>query len=50
MAPLTISPQYRRQASGREMVPNVDFWASLPGLVKVRIAFSSLLIYFGAFT
>ncbi|XP_028414025.1 uncharacterized protein LOC114536938 isoform X2 [Dendronephthya gigantea] len=26
--------KYRRGATGKEIVPNVDFWSSIPGLVK----------------
>ena len=26
----------RRQASGKDMVPNVEFWSSIPGLIKAR--------------
>ena len=35
---LQIKPdgQYRMQATGAEIVPNVNFWTSLPGLIKVR--------------
>lgn len=25
-----------RGARGKEMIPNIDFWQNLPGLVKVR--------------
>eukprot|EP00048_Salpingoeca_helianthica_P006783 m.102585 g.102585 ORF g.102585 m.102585 type:complete len:288 (+) comp14122_c2_seq1:35-898(+) len=32
--------KYKRQASGREMVPNVEFWSSLPGLIKDGFLFT----------
>ena len=27
--------KFRRGASGKELVPNLGFWTTLPGLVKV---------------
>ena len=27
--------KYKREATGKELIPNVEFWSSLPGLVKV---------------
>ena len=30
--------KYRRGATGKEVIPNVEFWSSLPGLIKVSDA------------
>jgi hypothetical protein len=30
--------KFAKGASGVEMVPNVDFWKTLPGLAKVNLA------------
>jgi hypothetical protein len=27
--------KYKRGATGKEVIPNVEFWSSLPGLIKV---------------
>lgn len=32
--------RFKKGATGIEMIPNVEFWASLPGLVKDGIKFS----------
>lgn len=28
--------KYRRGATGKEVIPNLEFWSSLPGLIKVN--------------
>jgi hypothetical protein len=28
--------KYNRGATGREVIPNIEFWSSLPGLIKVN--------------
>jgi 1,2-dihydroxy-3-keto-5-methylthiopentene dioxygenase len=27
--------KYKRGATGKEVIPNVEFWSSFPGLIKV---------------
>ena len=27
--------KYKRGATGKEVMPNIEFWSSLPGLIKV---------------
>ena len=27
--------KYKREASGKQLIPNVGFWSSLPALIKV---------------
>ena len=29
--------KYQRGATGKEVIPNVGFWSSLPGLIKVSM-------------
>jgi hypothetical protein len=29
--------KFKRGANGKELVPNLGFWATLPGLIKVEI-------------
>ena len=29
--------KYRRGAEGEEMIPNLEFWKALPGLIKVGV-------------
>jgi hypothetical protein len=31
--------KYKRGATGKEVIPNVEFWSSLPGLIKVGTCF-----------
>lgn len=32
--------KFARHAEGVNMIPNIEFWASLPGLVKVCVIFA----------
>lgn len=32
--------KFKREASGKDLIPNVEFWSSIPGLVKDGIKFS----------
>ena len=34
-----VFKKVRMQAHGVEMIPNIDFWSSLPGLVRVSFLF-----------
>ena len=35
--------KYKRGATGKEVIPNIEFWTSLPGLIKVS-SFYSLIV------
>jgi hypothetical protein len=34
--------KYRLQATGKDIIPNVDFWAAMPGLIREGAEFSWL--------
>jgi hypothetical protein len=36
----TLYMRFARGAQGAEMIPNVEFWGNLPGLVKDGVAFA----------
>jgi hypothetical protein len=40
----TLYRKFRLQATGKDMIPNVDFWAALPGLIREGVAFTRLSV------
>ena len=40
----TLYRKYRLQASGKDMIPNVEFWAALPGLIREGFEFTQLKV------